>query len=652
MYGIIFVEGLLGLWDRLPAWSGPHWLALEAALREALARWRAAEDEDERARAVMEMEDDLGKWAPDALALLDALPSDEEVRRSRAEHEPVYLAALRGTEAEGAAGKGAVAVAGDMEGSVVVTGDGNRVVVHLNHRLAAPPRVIRYPDVACPERVGLGTKRFQVVVRLGLGPSDLSVAEGAPLDLESGRAVRLHLDAPGFDPLGPTTQETVILPDAPSPPVVFDLRPRAPGLYPLTLTFYQDAAPLGSLRWSVEVVGGTPAEEERPIPSPALSVGPVAPPDRLLQITYRPFPTPALRFQLVEGETWHPVWEQPLAADPAQLAGRLYRDLDLLRTGSDPVTGHRVLNPDGVLRRLKRLGQSLWRELVPPQLKAHYAEHRGAWRGCSLLLYTAEPHVPWELVWPYGEGWEDEGPWAMTLDLARWLFPSDDGHTNGPPSRLVLTAFGCIAPEERNLPAARQEADSLPRMLAGLGVTDASPPDTAWETVVGWLEQGHYDWVHVAAHGSFYPQDPNGHAALRLAGEQALTPAHLVGPLLEDHLRRVRPVFVINACDAGRLGWAWTGMGGWAQRLVTVGAGAFLAPMWAVSDDAALTFATRFYEEAVQKHLPLGQAIRRAREAVRDAHPGDPTFLAYSLYAHPNACVEWERTDRDRDSMQ
>lgn len=65
-------------------------------------------------------------------------------------------------------------------------------------------------------------------------------------------------------------------------------------------------------------------------------------------------------------------------------------------------------------------------------------------------------------------------------------------------------------------------------------------------------------------------------------------------------------------------------MGGWAQRLVTVGAGAFLAPMGAVSDDAALTFAARFYEEAVRKRVPLGQAVRRVREAVREAHPGDP----------------------------
>ncbi|HHH42034.1 MAG TPA: CHAT domain-containing protein [Chloroflexi bacterium] len=637
MYGVVFVEGLLALWDRLPLWSGPHWPDLEAALREALARWRAAEEDEERAAAVMEMEDALDRWAPDALTLLDALPSDEEARQHRGEVDLDLL--LKGARGPGtASGARGVTVGRDVEGSIIVTGDGNRVMLRLDHRQATPPRVVRYPDVACPERVGLGTRRFQVVVRLGLAPAALSVAESPPLDLESGQAVQLHLDAPDFIPLGPMTQETVVPPNAPSPPVVFDLQPQLPGVHPLTLTFYQNTAALGSVRWSVEVVEATVAEAERRIPSPSLSLGPSEPPDRLLRIAFTPSPTPALHFQLVEGETWHPAWEQPIQADPARLAERLYQDLDLLRTRSDPVTGYRVLNPEDVLRRLKLLGQSLWRDLIPRQLKAHYAEHRKAWRGHSLLLYTAEPHVPWELVWPYGEGWEDEGPWAMTLDLARWLFPSEDGPTNGPPPWLPLTAFGCLAPTDSGLPSAQREADHLRQLLVRHHVRDASPPDTAWGTVVEWLEQGHYDWVHVAAHGSFYPLDPNGHAALRLAGQQALTPAHLVGPLLEEHLARVRPVFVINACDAGRLGWAWTGMGGWAQRLVTAGAGAFLAPMWAVSDDAAFTFATHFYE-ALLDRVPLGTAVRQAREAVRAAHPGDPTYLAYSLYAHPNGRV-------------
>jgi len=640
MHGVVFVEGLLTLWDRLPLWSGRHWPELEAALREALARWRAAEDEEAQAEALMALEDALAQWAPQALAWLDRLEKawGQEAGR-RSEELAALLGELRSGPEPRAAGERAVAIGGDVGGSILITGDANRVVLHLEQHLAAPTRVVRYPDIACPERVGLDTKRFQVVVRLGLEPATLSVAESLPLDLESGQAVRMHLDAPSFTFLSESTQETVVLPNAPSPPVVFDLKPRTPGVHPLTLTFYQHSNPLGSVRWSVEVVEETVAERERSLPSHPLSLTPSEPPDRLLRIAFTPLPTPALQFQLVEGETWHPVWEQPLRGDPARLAEQLYRDLELLQTRADPVTGYRVLNPQGVLLRLKRLGQSLWRELIPRQLKEHYEKHREEWRERSLLLYTDEPHVPWELVWPYGKGWEDEGPWALTLDLARWLFPAGDGFTNGPPLRLRLTAFGCLAPTGSGLPFAQREADHLRGVLVGRGVRDVSPPAMTWDAVMEWLVQGHYDRVHVAAHGSFSPQDPDGHAALRLAEQQALTPAHLGDPLLEDHLARVRPVFVINACDAGRLGWAWTGIGGWARRLVVAGAGAFLGPMWAVSDDAAFTFAARFYE-ALLGGVPLGAAVRQARAAVQEAHPGDPTYLAYSLYAHPNARLQ------------
>jgi len=532
-----------------------------------------------------------------------------------------------------------IAIGGDVAQS---TRDGNRVQVHLEHHLARPPAVVRYPDIACPERVSQETRRFQVVVRLGPAPNELSPVQ-EPLSLQAGEAVRLHLDAPDFELLGPPDQETVVLPNAPSPPVVFDLRPRpqTAGTFSLTLTFFQGTDLRGSVSWTVEVVEERAAERLRSLPVYSLHLEPPhASPERLLLIEYAALPTPRFRFQLVEGAVWHPAWELPLSADPGRLAEVLYRDLDLLREQADPVSRRRVLNLEGVLRRLKALGQRLWRELTPPPLQEHYAAHRTEWHDTSLLLYTAEPHIPWELVWPYGQGWEDEGPWAMTLDLARWLpAPSGNGHTPAPPSRLLLTAFGCLAPGGSGLPQEEREAQEVRRLLAGRGAADRTPPEITWPAVMDWLEGGGYDWVHIAAHGSFSPEAPDLHAALRL-GDEVLTPAHLVGPRLEGHFRQVRPVWVVNACDGGRLGWAWTGMGGWAQRLVESGAGAFLAPMWAAGDDAARTFALRFY--GLLEEATVARAVRLARQAVQEAHPGDPTYLAYSLYAHPNARVVWK----------
>jgi hypothetical protein len=53
-----------------------------------------------------------------------------------------------------------------------------------------------------------------------------------------------------------------------------------------------------------------------------------------------------------------------------------------------------------------------------------------------------------------------------------------------------------------------------------------------------------------------------------------------------------------------------------------------------VTDDSALTFAQVWYR-AIFDGKAVAAATREARLTAQD--DGDPTWLAYSLYAHPNA---------------
>jgi CHAT domain-containing protein len=87
-----------------------------------------------------------------------------------------------------------------------------------------------------------------------------------------------------------------------------------------------------------------------------------------------------------------------------------------------------------------------------------------------------------------------------------------------------------------------------------------------------------------------------------------------------------------------------TGLGGWAKVLVqNCKVGALLAPMWSVNDKLARQFAEKFYDALQKPGCTLAQAARQARQALREAAlhdptaPQDPTWLAYSVYAHPNA---------------
>jgi CHAT domain-containing protein len=118
-----------------------------------------------------------------------------------------------------------------------------------------------------------------------------------------------------------------------------------------------------------------------------------------------------------------------------------------------------------------------------------------------------------------------------------------------------------------------------------------------------------------------------------------------VGPA-QEHLRADRPLVFLNACRAGQSGLSLTGLGGWAKVLVQdCRVGALIAPLWSVNDAAAYTFAEAFYTATQQPGMTLAAALRQARQATRQAHPGDPTYLAYSLYAHPNARLVWVKSE-------
>jgi hypothetical protein len=56
-----------------------------------------------------------------------------------------------------------------------------------------------------------------------------------------------------------------------------------------------------------------------------------------------------------------------------------------------------------------------------------------------------------------------------------------------------------------------------------------------------------------------------------------------------------------------------------------------------VVDSSASTYAQEFYRAALAGD-PLGAAAKKARDAIRD-EPGDPTWLAYTLYGDPAARV-------------
>jgi CHAT domain-containing protein len=78
----------------------------------------------------------------------------------------------------------------------------------------------------------------------------------------------------------------------------------------------------------------------------------------------------------------------------------------------------------------------------------------------------------------------------------------------------------------------------------------------------------------------------------------------------------------------------YTWLAGWAKSFLTAGAGAFIGSLWEVRDSSAGHFAEEFYRSLLGG-VPLGYAMKQARTAIQN-EPGDPTWLAYTLYGNPS----------------
>ncbi len=199
--------------------------------------------------------------------------------------------------------------------------------------------VTRYTDIVCPRQVWLQTSRISVVIRLTIKPSAYSEAV-KKLELSQDLPVRVRIDAPAFDVLNEIEQETIIRPETDSLPIVFDLCPHRAGPTRVTLDFFQEGNPVGTVSLPVEITlyPVSSATEEPPSKQPLHIETDITPPDLLLYISHESFSEqPALVFTLIRsgevGRTFPPI---RLHGNPATHAKHLYRQLTVLTGQADP----------------------------------------------------------------------------------------------------------------------------------------------------------------------------------------------------------------------------------------------------------------------------------------------------------------------------
>ncbi len=655
-----YIAALITLWEELRAALGDRFETLAPELSNLIDAYLRADDKERAAQAEVAVED----WIAEHVPALDhsirlqmnlamdtpALSFDLEVPSDR---DRVNWTSIRQslTQAIDTGSPGAAATSTATSKGIEPAGDTDRAAAADD--LPVPPAdtgplpvlgpppaiatVTRYTDISCPRRVWVEAERISVVVQLTVEMPTRS-ATVAQLAVRPDAAVAIRLTALAFDALNALEQTAEILPDSDSPPVVFHLKPRVAGPTRLEFDFRQAGNPIGSAVVDIEVTPYAVAEtsEVRGGFAMAMPQGLDAP-DLLLYIQYdTSTATPLLRFTLEETahgvvSLFEPV---PLHSDPAAYAADLYRTLSELADDAGREADDADLQAE-IADEVRRLGYRLWRQLIPRGLKERYLADRAAWQGKTLLVVSDEPHIPWELVWPQEGEERDEAPWSVSLRLLRWLRPDAvNRYYAGPATALPFQAVACVAPSNTRLQMLDRERTFVLGLLPARHGHDASPASAERRPVLRLLREGGYDWLHVVTHGDA-PSTQNAAGAIVLEDDK-LWPDDLIDPDVEGHIRATRPGFVLNLCHGGRQVWGLTQLGGWANTLVSAGAGLVVAPLWEVTDSQALVFAQAFYTHLLDG-APVAAAVHAARLAARN---GDPTWLAYSVYAHPSARVQ------------
>ncbi len=343
-------------------------------------------------------------------------------------------------------------------------------------------------------------------------------------------------------------------------------------------------------------------------------------------------------------------FESPaIEGDIAAWVDRLYKGIEQAWLGNE---NNRVIFHDN----LKAKGTRLVADLVPLELQVLLWGLHLKGRLGSLLMHSDEPFVPWEIAYlddPARPG-DDKGCFFGQLGLCRWLYGSV------PVTSIKIRAgrLRYLVPHypEPSYRLVAAERDEEP-MLAAMGARRIEPHYVDARDA---LKSGGFDLLHFAGHGAA-ESDKIGDSALLLEGTyQTIAGArrYVTEPLSVDIVATTlrlrdedgnRPLVILNACQAAKIGVNLSSIGGFAPAFLGVRegaadatgqAGAFVSSLWSVGDQPASVFAQAFYAALqVPGGTTIGRAAIVAREAARAA--GDATWLSYAVYAHPGCHVEF-----------
>ncbi|MFF4837544.1 SUMF1/EgtB/PvdO family nonheme iron enzyme [Streptomyces sp. NPDC001315] len=332
-----------------------------------------------------------------------------------------------------------------------------------------------------------------------------------------------------------------------------------------------------------------------------------------------------LRFHGVVGGRERRDFGESELSNPAARLSRLSDTLDSWAAGYSEEQKSIEAHLDGI-------GVELYNDLIPSALREHYWSYLHAEAGSTVLILVEgeAANLPWEIVKPVTES--TVAPfWCEQLSMSRWL--------GSKPIAMALPGHraACVLAD----PELHDVSD---RARSRLGVS-ASEVVTEWDGVQELLSNGEPGLFHWTGHGQLNPEHPS--LSELPIGTEIFRPVDILVPTKRRFLRSGPWVF-LHACSTNRSTVGSVGLAGWPKDLVQGGAGAMLGAAWDVRTSTAVPFVGGLYE-SVMKGVPVAEAVREARNSAKIS--GDPSWLAYQLYAHPTSRVLRDRTKADFTSI-
>jgi hypothetical protein len=278
--------------------------------------------------------------------------------------------------------------------------------------------------------------------------------------------------------------------------------------------------------------------------------------------------------------------------------------------------------------RLKQRGIAIWQELIPTSIQSRFiANHENIKR---LKIVSDGDPFPWEMIYPFAADppFDKHCFLVDQAELSRWRFGSL------PPNAISLRRADFVIPSD-DLEQAQLEFVEVSRLLEAWSTALKGQPIKGAAQLLQQLEAAMISLLHFACHNAI--EKSSGRI---IVNSDPITPNDYRS--LEGRLKRVTPFVFMNACRTDGAPPEYIKVGkkdGWAQRFLCMGVGAFIGTLWEVRDGSAREFAETLYSGLVGGKS-FGDALKCAREYLRNKFPGDPTWLAYSFYGAASAHVE------------